>query len=49
MKESCFSVEEILDLLDVKVIGEKFNLCENDIVLLRNWIKVSGICVEFII
>ena len=49
MKESRFSAEEILDLLEVKAISEKFNLRENDIVLLRNWIKASGIRAELTI
>lgn len=46
MKESRFSAEEILDLLEVKAIGEKFNLHENDIPLLRDWIQKSGIRAE---
>lgn len=49
MKESRFSAEEILDLLEVKAIGEKFKLSEKDILLLRDWIKASGIRAELTI
>lgn len=43
IKESTFSVEEILGLLDVQVIQDKFEFQESQLELLRGWIEKVGI------
>lgn len=43
LKESDFSAESLLDLLDVKALRERFNLQERDLQTLRHWVNQVGI------
>lgn len=43
MQESEFNAEEILDLLEVESISEKFELNKEERVLLREWVKAAGV------
>lgn len=43
LKESDFSAESLLDLLDVKTLRERFNLQEQDLQTLRHWVNQVGI------
>lgn len=43
MQESQFNAEEILDLLEVNAISEKFEFNQEELTLLREWIKSAGV------
>ena len=43
LNESRFTASEILDLLDVPALRRRFDIAEDDLVVLRRWITESGI------
>lgn len=43
LRESTFSAEALLDLLEVEAIGQQFGFNREDLTCLRHWIKESGI------
>lgn len=46
IKESLFSAEELLEFFDVNAIREQFKLANEDLNILKHWIKASGIRAE---
>ena len=43
LNESRFTASEVLDLLDVPALRRRFDIAEDDLVVLRRWITESGI------
>ena len=43
LKESLFSAEEVLALLDVPAIRQRFNIELQDLAQIRDWVKNAGV------
>ena len=43
LRESQFGAEEVLALLDIPAIRERFNIALADLEQIREWVKESGI------